>query len=331
MGLLDGVKGMMTNVVVDKVSDVLGIENGMMKSAIKMFLPAVIGGVISKGSTPSGAGGLLDLFKSGGYGDDNIGDLMGVMGDADKSSGWMDTGADLLGSIFGNSQSGVLDLLISKTGMGKGVGGMLLKFIAPLVINKLAGVVSGKNMNAAGLSSYLNDQKSDVMGLVPGLGNLLGGDATVNQSSDDNKGGMGFIKWLLPLAIAGIAFWYFTQNKGTEVDTAEPAKFETGKTETSTIENKAAPSKRTHTVEVKGGENTNVNTTIASTDYSGYDINDNLDIVSASGAVVYSYGSFDLDKNNNIVDGDGKILIASTSLPDTFISKLTKMLMTLKK
>ena len=206
MGLLDGVKGMMTNAVVDKVSDVLGIENSMMKSAVKMFLPAIIGGVINKGSSTCGAGGLLDLFKNGGYGDDNLGDIMGVLGNEDKRSGWLDTGADLLGSIFGNSQSGVLDMLLSKTGLGKGVGGMLLKFLAPLVINKLAGVVKSKNLDAGGLSSYLNDQKSEVMGLVPGLGSLLGGNAsaklnaasnTTSQTSSEDGGGMGFLKWLL--------------------------------------------------------------------------------------------------------------------------------------
>ncbi len=333
MGLLDGVKGMMTNAVVDKVSDVIGIENGMLKSAMKMFLPAVIGGVINKGSTPSGAGGLLDLFKNGGYGDDNLGDLVGVLGNEEKRSGWMDTGADLLGSIFGNSQSGITDMLINKTGLGKGVGGMLLKFLAPLVINKLAGIVSGKNLDAQGLSSYLNDQKSDVMGLVPGLGSLLGSGAslssgaTAQTSNNDEGGGMGFLKWLLPLALAGLAFWYFTKDKGDATDTQEPAKVEANNTD-----NK--PSTTTKKVEVTGGETTVVGATndgsttteITTTDYTGYDINDNLDIVSGSGAVVHSSGSYDVDQNNNILDGNsGRVLIPAASLPDGFKTKISSM------
>lgn len=331
MGLLDGVKGMMTNAVIDKVSDVIGIENGMMKSAMKMFLPAVIGGVINKGSTASGAGGLLDLFKNGGYGDDNLGDIMGVLGNEDKRSGWMDTGADLLGNIFGNSQSGILDMLLSKTGLGKGVGGMLLKFIAPLVINKLAGIVSSKNMDAQGLSAYLNDQKSDVMGLVPGLGGLLGGGASTstgavasNTNDDDSGGGMGFLKWLLPLALAGLAFWYFTKDKDQTTTTEDTAK----------VEATASDAKNNTTkVEVQPGETTTVDsntegttTETTTTDYSGYDINDNLDIVTASGAVVHSSGSYDVDANNNILDGNtARILIPAASLPDTFKTKISSM------
>ena len=330
MGLLDGVKGMMTNAVIDKVSDVIGIENSMMKSAMKMFLPAVIGGVISKGSTPSGAGGLLDLFKNGGYGDDNLGDIMGVLGNEEKRSGWMDTGADLLGNIFGNSQSGILDMLLSKTGLGKGVGGMLLKFLAPMVINKLAGIVSGKNMDAQGLSSYLNDQKSDVMSLVPGLGGLLGGGAsassgaTASSTNEDSGGGMGFLKWLLPLALAGLAFWYFTKDKGDTVESTEPAKVEASKTDT-----KANTTK----VEVKPGETTTVNTSTEgttsetmTTDFTGYDVNDNLDIVTASGAVIHSSGSYDVDANSNILDGNtGRVLIPAASLPETFKTKISSM------
>jgi len=333
MGLLDGVKGMMTNAVVDKVSDVLGIENGMLKSAMKMFLPAVIGGVISKGSSPSGAGGLMDLFKKGGYGDDNLGDIMGVLGNEDKRSGWMDTGADLLGTIFGNSQSGIMDMLLSKTGLGKGAGGMLLKFLAPLVINKLAGVVKGNNMDAAGLSSYLSDQKSDVMGLIPGFGKLLGGAATANLGAavhsaketveahdNDSGGGMGFLKWLLPLALLGLAAWFFTRDK--KADAPEPAKTEMK------VEKKAAPATTTKKVEANNDATTTETTTAevkAATDYTGYDVNDNLDIVTASGAVVHSSGSYDVDKNNNILDGNGRMLIPAASLPDAFKTKITSM------
>ena len=111
MNLLDSVKGVMTNAVVDKAASVLGIENGMMKSAMKLAIPAIIGGLINKGSSESGAGGLIDLFKKGGFGDNNNGDLVGVLGDEAKRGGMLETGADLLGTIFGNNKSGVLDMI----------------------------------------------------------------------------------------------------------------------------------------------------------------------------------------------------------------------------
>lgn len=327
MGLLDGVKGMMTNAVVDKVSDVLGIENGMMKTAVKMFLPAIIGGVINKGSSTSGAGGLLDLFKNGGYGDDNLGDIMGVLGNEDKRGGWLDTGADLLGNIFGNSQAGVLDMLISKTGLGKGVGGMLLKFLAPLVINKLAGIVSNKNLDANGLSSYLNDQKSDVMGLVPGLSGILNGGASTNirasansGSTSEDGGGMGFLKWLLPLALVGLAAWYFTQGGcNKKAETTAPL------TEESTTESTIATDLKAKEAPMEDTSRDAKEAIVKSADFTGYDINDNLDIVTASGAVLYSSGSYDIDARSNVLDSSGKVVMPALTLPEAFKTKLSSM------
>jgi len=148
MGLLDSVKGVLTNAVVDKAADALGIENGMMKTAMKFVLPAIIGGVINKGSSESGAGGLIDLFKNGGFGDGNLGDLAGVLGNDEKRGGLLETGTDLLGTIFGNNQSGVLDMILKATGITKSGGSSLMSFLAPIVINKLAGIVFGKKMSA---------------------------------------------------------------------------------------------------------------------------------------------------------------------------------------
>lgn len=330
MSLLDGVKGMVTNAVVDKLSDAIGIENGMLKSAMKMFLPAVIGGVIAKGSSKSGAGGLLDLFKNGGYGDDNLKDLPSVIGDSDKRKGWMETGSDLLGTIFGSNQSGILDMLIDKTGLGKGAGGMLLKFLAPLVINKVAGIANSRNMDAGDLSSYLNDQKSDVMGAVPGLMGLLGGGASASMGarasasdtgeSDDSSGG-GFLKWLLPLALAALAIWFFTKdgcNKTVE---------ETGDDMTEEVE---------ETMDDADADDTKTVTTTAATDaaggsvdggvqYEGYTINDNLDIVTASGAVAHSAGTYDVDNMSNVLDRSGKVIMPAAALPGDFKTQLKSM------
>jgi len=327
MGLLDGVKGILTNTVVDKAADVLGIENKLMKSAMKMFLPAVIGGLINKGSTPTGAGGLLDLFKNGGFGQGQNNDLMSVLGDSDKSKGMLETGTDLLGTIFGNNQTGVLDTLLKATGIGKSGGSTLLSFIAPIVVNKLASLVFKKDMNAAGLSSYLNDQKSDVMGLVPGLSGLLGGASAslgaaadrpkTVASSDASGGGIGFLKYLLPLLIlGGLAYWWMNRDKS--VDSSSATKTEATTTKSSDTET-TAPA----TTTMEATDETTTNETVkGATGTTAYTIGSNGDVLNPSGSVAFAKGSYKLDAENNLVGMDGKIILPAASISSDLMAKL---------
>lgn len=329
MGLLDSVKGVVTNAIVDKAASALGIESGMAKSALKMFLPAIIGGVINKGSTEKGAGGLLDLFKNGGFGDDNLGDISGVLGDVDKRSSWLETGGDLLGSIFGNNQSGVLEMLLKATGISKGKGSTLLAFLAPLVINKLAGLVKSKGMNAAGLSSYLNEQKGDVMGLVPGLSSMLGGSASTasnltssgGSTSSSNSGGGGLLKWLLPLLIAAIAIWFFTKDGCNKTEIEDSTKLEES---TSTSTPKVSDSKTVESTSTT--TSTSAETSTQAVDPSTFNFNDKNDILSGSGAVVHPAGTYNVDAKGNLVDANGRLISAVSSLNATFASRLKSIM-----
>lgn len=326
MNLLESVKGVLTNTVVEKAASALGIENGMMKSAMKMFLPAIIGGVINKGSGESGAGGLIDLFKKGGFGDGNLSDLMGVLGDSDKQKGMLETGTDLLGTIFGGNKSGLLDMLLKTTGISKSSGSSLLSFLAPIVINKLAGMVFGKNMSAAGLSSYLGEQKDDIMGLVPGLSAMLGGtETTVKESlgaaagaahaktsghSDSEGGGMGWLKWLLPLLlVAALLYWWSSRDKG-EIDAT-----------TDTTEQVESTDVATSATETTATTNTSADAT-SNAATSGLSINSNGDVLNANGAIVYAAGSYQVDADGNLVSSDGKILMNAADISSDFMARL---------
>ncbi len=326
MGLLDSVKGVLTNAVVDKAADALGIENGMMKTAMKFVLPAIIGGVINKGSSESGAGGLIDLFKKGGFGDGNLSDLAGVLGDDDKRGGWLDTGTDLLGTIFGNNQSGVLDMILKATGITKSGGSSLMSFLAPIVINKLAGMVFGQKMSASGLASYLGDQKSDIMGLVPGMSSLLGGSNAVSESvgavsrSDDDSegGGLGFLKYLIPLLfLAALAYWWMNKDKAADKEEV--------KTEITTETDKVTTAPVATTTD-------KVESNVDTKSPSSYSLNANGDVVNGNGAVVYASGSYSMDDKGNLIDkATSRILLPAASISRDFGDKLKGLLSGLTK
>lgn len=333
----------MSNAVIDKAASAFGIESGMARSAMKVILPAVVGGVINKGSSPSGASALLDLFKRDGFGDNNIGDLMGVLGDSSKRDGFLDQGGSLLSTIFGGDKSGLIDMVLKATGLSKGKGASLLSFVAPIVMNKLAGIVMGKGMSASGLASYLSDQKDEVMGMVPGLSAMLGGtSSTVKESvaaaggaayAKDNggSGGGGFIKWLLPLLVAAAAIYYFAgkgcgETTAVTEDTTTTQEVVTDVDET--MEKSEANTKTTAqvtTTTAEGGEMTTDASAAA-----GYTLADNGDILNASGSIAHTALSYDVDADGNLIGTDGSMIAKVTDLSEAFRTKLASMLPNLR-
>ena len=97
-----------------------------------------------------------------------------MLSDSKQTNSLMDMGGNLLNGFLGNKQSGLLDSLMSMTGVNKSGGSMLMKFLAPIVLKKLGGMVMSNGWGAKALSSYLGTQKSSIASAVPGLGGLLG-------------------------------------------------------------------------------------------------------------------------------------------------------------
>lgn len=331
--LLDSVQDLMTDAIMDKTSSALGLGGSELSSSLSKFLPAIIGGVINKGSDTGGATKLLDLFNSGNFGAEKLENLGGVLDDSDATSSFLETGSNLLSMLFGNRTSGLTDLLINMTGLNKMKGNTILKFLAPIVINKLAGMVAGNNMGASGLSSYLNDQKSDIMGRIPGLAGFFAeseskervGTAAAAASSaataakanithethDKSDGGLGWLKWLLPLLI-GAGLIYFLTKDGCN---SKPAEKEMEKTEVNgNIDDNDKSTKANMT---ENSENAAADPVSIS-----YNINDNGDIVNTSGDVIYASGTYAFDSTGNLVGEDGKVLIEAANISSDFLEKL---------
>ena len=309
---IDSFKDQMSGMLLDKVSDIMGMNNTQSTNAISKFLPAILGGLISKGSTPSSADSLIDLFKNKNLGDSKISDLTSMLSDEKKSTNWLDLGSELLGNLFGSKQSSILDMLLGATGVKKESGSWLLKFLAPLVMNKLAGMVFKNKWNGSQLSNFLTGEKSNVLGALPEIGSLLGfADTSGNKSSKttESKGsGLGWLKWFIPLLLLLLAIWYFTRNgcgnKETEMveeDTTMVDSTEVETTET-TMSDEA--------------------TQVATIDFSTLTLGNDGSILDGNGTVVFPNGSFGMDAAGNVVNAAGKILIPVGSLPATLNDKL---------
>ena len=243
VNLLDLAKGYLTDAVVGKAASFLGESTEATQSGLAHAMPALLGGLMNKAGSSSGASDLLGLITKPELGSgllNNLGDLFGG-----GNSTLMNLGGSLLSSVLGDKLGGITDLIGSATGLKSGAASGLLKMAMPL----LMGVVSkqvGKS-GLSGLTSLLGGQKDYLEKAAPSgfmdkilgslgigsLGSLVGnvGNAasnfansasdtaksaanTVGNAADDlgrdvKKGGnkmMPFLGLLAALALAYFAF-----------------------------------------------------------------------------------------------------------------------------
>lgn len=226
INLMDLVKtAINTSGVADQIGSAVGLEKSKTNSAIEAAIPVLLGGLMKKASTPSGASELSNIFKKQDA-EPSILDNLGSLVSGGASSKLLGLGSSLLPMFLGSSQASIVSVLMKLLGLGdKSVLG-LLGSLAPIVM----GVV-GKQAKSAGgfdpsvltnllggqnnfLSSALPSELKGVMGLAD-----LGKQASEAVSSATRAATQTAQKaaaaapasnplgWLLPLlALAALGF-----------------------------------------------------------------------------------------------------------------------------
>ena len=230
INLLDLVKDQVTGQLAKQASSFLGESESSVTSALGGIMPALLGSVIQKSSTPSGATGIMDMI--GKLDLDNLGNIAGLFGGgASNVNGLLNSGGGIVDALLGNKSGGIVDVISSLSGMKSGSASSLLKLAAPF----LMGVI-GKQIKGKGLSFFTDlimGQKSNVAAALPaGLSSVMnfadfGGapkvNANINTSTGSTGGGNSWMKWLLPLLLAAaVLYWLSTKgcgNKAVEATT----------------------------------------------------------------------------------------------------------------
>lgn len=173
MGLLDGLMNSFSDEVVGNISEKLGVNEELTKSALGSLLPILLNSVSKKGNNDSGGlggfVGLLDMDKDGSILDDVAGF---VMGGKETNAG------DILGSLLGGNQQQIQGYVSDDSGLNADQTSKLMELAAPVVM------------------SYLGRQNKQSSG---GLGDMLGGflgdmnnkapesTSIIDQLLDDDK------------------------------------------------------------------------------------------------------------------------------------------------
>ncbi|MFK8161626.1 MAG: DUF937 domain-containing protein [Lewinella sp.] len=238
--ILDGLMGMITPELMGNISDKLGEDKGGISSALGGLIPSILGGLVNKAEAGGdGFGPIFDLIKNQG-GNFDRGSLINRLGSGSLAQNDpRDIGGGLLGSVLGSKTGGLIDAVSEMSGIGKKSSSSLLGMAAPFIMSFLAKKIKGEKMDVGGLVSMLLGQKSSIMGAIPAvLGSVLGFGgsnsssmastanavktgattaAAAATSKVDTGGGMGFMKWLLPLLAVLVLGYFGLKSCGSDV------------------------------------------------------------------------------------------------------------------
>lgn len=248
--LLDEAKGFFSNDLVSKVSSFLGESEGGVNKAVSGALPALLLGLINKTNTTEGADAVARLASDQNH--------SGILSDTDSffgnsGSDLLSKGAGLLSNLFGNRADGLSGLLSNFSGLKSSSITSLLSMAGPIVLGILGKHAAGSGLNASGLASLLQSQKSSIINTVPSglnLSSVLGEVAApkvavshvaphIAHEHEEVSTSSG-LRWLMPLLLlallaAGAYYLFGTGNKHEEGAVATAHEETAAKPETAPV------------------------------------------------------------------------------------------------
>ena len=218
--------------VISKLASYLGETPAKTQTALGYAIPAVVGGFFQKTQTPQGATDLLGLLQRGGFDGKSFGNIASLLRSAPaeliKSSG------NLLSSLFGPRQINLTDSIAATSGLGKQASSSLL---ALATCTSPAWWVKKRALRAASMRlrspTCSRPRTLSGRGGTDGLAQVLGvstwervdeparayervPSAPARAYEREEKGGMGWLKWVLPLLLLPLLFWVWRSSRPAE-------------------------------------------------------------------------------------------------------------------
>ncbi len=160
--------------LISKMGGILGEQEESVSKGVASAIPSLLSSLVDKGSTESGAKGLLDFLSSNQYDGGMLSNLSGLF-DGAGSTSLMDQGSGILDMLMGSKSSGVMGLLSSLSGLSRNSSNGIMKMLAPILMSVIGKKVLGDGLGASGLMNLLLGQKDFLKGALPkGMGSALG-------------------------------------------------------------------------------------------------------------------------------------------------------------
>jgi outer membrane protein OmpA-like peptidoglycan-associated protein len=224
--LLDSLTGLITPDVVGRAASYFGESEGTVSKGLGAVLPLLLGGVATRASDQGFANTLFELVSSRANDDNVSGNLAALLSPSAATSPIGSLGGRLLSSLFGGNLGSVGSALANYSGGKPATGGSLLSLAAPLVLSVLGRAVRGGGLNASSLAGLLTEQKSSILGAVPGpLANFdrflaaPAPAAATTPAAEPERSPI--LRWIIVLLIALLAIWLLSKIFGRREEPIE--------------------------------------------------------------------------------------------------------------
>lgn len=167
--LIETVKSYFTNEFNNQAATSLGENSSDISKALSAIIPTGLAGILGKATSSSqGANDILSMAKNA------IGSISGGSSNLVGSTN-QEQGSNMLSSLFGGSQSGIVGAISKFTGMKDSSISSLMSMGLPAIMGILGKHSEENNLNASGLSGFLTSQKDHIMQAMPaGLSSITG-------------------------------------------------------------------------------------------------------------------------------------------------------------
>lgn len=223
--LIEMAQAYLTPDVVSKLSSFVGENPANVQNASAAAIPAVLAGLLHKAtSTPTGASGLMSMLTSGKFDAGSLTNISSLLSGSGTDT-LLKSGSGVISSLFGDTSSGVANVISRFSGVSATGASSILSAVAPLVMGILGGHVAKQGLGASGLKDLLLSNKEQIAKAAPpglatalGLGSLTNLGATLEAPKaigvvPEPKSKL--IWWLLGLAALVILGLLFYRSCGT--------------------------------------------------------------------------------------------------------------------
>ena len=155
INIIDLLKNEFSDEIIDKLAAFVGLDSSKIRSGLGAIFPALIGALVNKGASSSGAADILNMIRKGGYGAATLKGLSSAFSGGDATKDMMSSGAGLLDGILGDRASKVIDWIAGAGGIGRDSASSLTRLVAPAVLGLLGKEVKNSNLNVSDLMSLL--------------------------------------------------------------------------------------------------------------------------------------------------------------------------------
>ena len=141
----------------------LGVSEATAQRAVQIAVPLIVAALARNAARPEGAQELHQAVNNDHDGSifDN---LLGYFGNHQAADG-----AGILGHVFGEQQAPIQNNLAQAAGLDQNTAGGILEMVAPLVMGAVGRTQQQNNLDAGGLSQYLDSQQQQAEATAPDL------------------------------------------------------------------------------------------------------------------------------------------------------------------